>query len=284
MSSSRQKGNIAPFLLLISLVLFSVVIALLISYMLPHGIESGKYSNPVVATKVIPGTVYDRNGRALSVPVPVYDSTGNASKYSRTYPASFHACHLIQETEKLFSSYLKPIPGYNEQTTYGNDVYLTIDLDIQYVLDLAAQMVYNDQKCQSVVGFIADAQNGEILAMTNYPFFDLNNTVNSVIQNKALVSFLEIGTKKIPTKVISKIEDSKQNVLYSSVNGEYQTFGFTSDLDSTLNLIKSSGSVYKVIPSESNPKFVLFIGAQGSKNPNVKTEIVNQIVDALSKT
>ena len=70
MGSSTSKGNISVFLLVIALLVIVVLVVLLAELMISNGVRSGKYSNPIVATHVVRGTIYDRNGRVLAMEVP----------------------------------------------------------------------------------------------------------------------------------------------------------------------------------------------------------------------
>ena len=69
MGSSTSKGNISIFLLVIALLVIMVLIVILAELMISDGVRSGKYINPNVATHVVRGTIYDRNGRVLALEV-----------------------------------------------------------------------------------------------------------------------------------------------------------------------------------------------------------------------
>ncbi len=57
----------------------------------------------------------------------------------------------------------------------GNDLHISIDMNIQsYAMQLAYQ-AYETKEAKSVSIIVMNAKNGEILAMTNVPEFDLNN-------------------------------------------------------------------------------------------------------------
>lgn len=120
-----------------------------------NGVRTGSYINPNVASEVVEGTIFDRNGKILSA----------GSSSGRTYPQNEHALFLIQETENIYSDYIAPHPGYEEPTTYGDSIYLTIDSDIQYLLDKAVQDLSVYQTFYKAFGFIIDAHTGEVLAL-----------------------------------------------------------------------------------------------------------------------
>lgn len=334
MGSSTSKGNISIFLLVIALLVIVVLIVVLAELMISNGVRSGKYSNPNVATHVVRGTIYDRNGRALALEVPqttvlvkknsqnietiaqilaiATDSTpgvithtvessnednvpvvsnldsetvalivsnleksGIASEevsfrkdYVRTYPATYHAAQLLYETEKVFDEILSPNPGFDELTTYGNDVYLTVDLDIQYILDQAIQQVFEIQSPDYSVGLLIDVSTGEVLAATTYPFFDLNDSAS--ISEAKKTSKALISSIFRPNVRISEVKTVLGVQMHgrSGVNVDYTTSGdYTWDLDVISNKFRmpdGNSSLVSIIPDEE-PKYVIFIGSVNPK-------------------
>ena len=57
----------------------------------------------------------------------------------------------------------------------GQDVHLTIDSELQYVLEKELDRAIKTYKAKSAVGVVLDARNSEILAMTSLPDFDPNH-------------------------------------------------------------------------------------------------------------
>lgn len=69
------------------------------------------------------------------------------------------------------------IPGTKEVTVNaidGNDVYLTIDSNIQFFVEQAANKVADNYKFDWLTLVVADAKTGKILATTQKPSFDPN--------------------------------------------------------------------------------------------------------------
>ena len=334
MGSSTSKGNISVFLLVIALLVITVLIVILAELMISDGVRSGKYSNPNVATHVVRGTIYDRNGRALALEVTqttvlvkrnsqnietiaqilaiATDSTpggilhaiessnednvpvvsnldsdtvarivsemeknGVASDwvsfrkdYVRTYPATYHAAQLLYETEKVFDEVLSPNPGFDELTTYGYDVYLTVDLDIHYVLDQAIQQVFEIQSPEYSVGLIIDINTGEVLAATTYPFFDLNEA-SSVPEaqktSKALISSIirpNLRISEVKTVLGVQMHGRNGASVGYETNGDY-----TKDLEAIsekLRIPDGNSSLVSIIPEEE-PKYIIFIGSVNPK-------------------
>ena len=57
----------------------------------------------------------------------------------------------------------------------GCDIGLTIDINIQEVLESVAERALAEQQAQGVTAIMMNPQNGEILGMVSKPSFDLNN-------------------------------------------------------------------------------------------------------------
>lgn len=57
----------------------------------------------------------------------------------------------------------------------GNDLYISLDANIQMYCEQAAQKVYTEKQAQNVSVLVMNPQNGEIMAMVNYPEFHLND-------------------------------------------------------------------------------------------------------------
>lgn len=104
---------------------------------------------------------------------------------ARSYASLFHACQLIgfvnrdgegaEGLEYRFDEILSPWPGLNEETTYGDNLMLTLDFDIQYLVDVAVQNIAYEHDPDYIMAIVSDAKSGEILAMSSYPWYDLNS-------------------------------------------------------------------------------------------------------------
>lgn len=105
--------------------------------------------------------------------------------FGRFYPQGRLASHVVgyvgadnvalDGIEYTLNGDLSPQPvGTNADTVYGNQVFLTIDLDVQYVVDKAARAAMEANKADSMTILVMDAHSGEILAYTSLPDFDPN--------------------------------------------------------------------------------------------------------------
>ncbi|MDY4610302.1 MAG: penicillin-binding protein 2 [Sphaerochaetaceae bacterium] len=225
------------------------------------------YQNPEIASQVVRGTIYDRNGRIFAMETPYWSCAfllknipdlqiaaelvspytglapqqvlsicGNYStyamiqrkldddqveplrqairkaklgegiiiekKYGRSYPATFHGVQTVGFTnvdnrgiegiELAYDQELSPYPRLGENVSYGDDIYLTIDLDIQYLLDLQVQRTADRHNPDYIMAVVMDAASGDILATTSYPWYDPNrfNLSDAEQRQNRLLSYM----------------------------------------------------------------------------------------------
>ncbi len=146
--------------------------------------QAGQYTTYALIKKKIeanqvPLLMAELERTNLSKQVSVVKSMG------RDYPASFHASQTIGFTnidnegsegvELTQEGFLNPYPAIGtEDSTYGQDITLTLDIDIQYLLDVQMQNVADEHNPDYGVAIVIDAQNGDILGMSSYPWYDPN--------------------------------------------------------------------------------------------------------------
>lgn len=154
--------------------------------------------------------------------------------------------------EQRYNNYLKGIDGFsyvqsdltgreisNTLRDYvpsipGMSVGLTIDLKVQMHTERALERVMIEQRAKSATAIVMNPNNGEILAMSTKPSFDLNNVprdnvsqLMENVKNKSVVDVYEPGsTFKILT-MASALEEKLVNLNtgfycpgYTIVDGE----------------------------------------------------------------
>ena len=110
-------------------------------------------------------------------------------EYGRIYPKKDIAGYIIGFTgmdnhgsaglEFWYDDYLSPKPKSGEEgTVYGNQLYLTIDINLQYLAEQTAQKTLEKYDADNVMILVMDAKNGDFLAIASYPGFDPNNNEN----------------------------------------------------------------------------------------------------------
>ncbi len=132
--------------------------------------------------------------------------------YGRSYPEKELASHLIgfagednkglDGVELQMDKYLYP-DGAGKALSgviYGNQVYLTIDVNIQNFAQQASMEVMEKyEPIDGVITLVADARTGEILAYVSMPELDLNNYTkyradDPIKRNKPVIYTYEPGS------------------------------------------------------------------------------------------
>lgn len=136
-----------------------------------------------------------------------YDGTGTTGieKYYDKYLAGKNG-ELLYETDLIGIELEDAVAAYRPATD-GYNVQLTIDYGIQTVVETALKRVVQTYSPASAECIVIDPSNFEVLAMANYPAYDLNEiprddleTLNSLSRNKTVSDIYEPGsTFKIVT-------------------------------------------------------------------------------------
>ncbi|MBN1410605.1 MAG: PASTA domain-containing protein [Spirochaetales bacterium] len=105
----------------------------------------------------------------------------------RTYPKYNLASHILgyvgidniglEGVEYAYNEMLNP-PETGENTgtdIYGNQIFLTIDMNVQYTIEKIAAAAKEKYKAESVMILVEQAQTGEILGMCSSPDFNPND-------------------------------------------------------------------------------------------------------------
>ena len=82
----------------------------------------------------------------------------------------------------------------------GEDIRLTIDTRIQYLVYSALEKQVKDLNAKAGAVVVADTQTGDILALANYPSFDPNvrrKIGRQAIRNRAITDTYEHGSTTV---------------------------------------------------------------------------------------
>jgi cell division protein FtsI (penicillin-binding protein 3) len=91
-----------------------------------------------------------------------------------------------------------PAPDADQvQPLSGNDVTLTIDADVQGILEEEIAQTVTEFNARNAMGIVMDVRTGEIIAMANYPTFDMNRrgmvTIDQM-RNRSVTDMFEPGS------------------------------------------------------------------------------------------
>jgi cell division protein FtsI (penicillin-binding protein 3) len=108
-------------------------------------------------------------------------------EFGRNYPEKNLASHVIgfvgtdniglEGIELTYDNVLSPPPGPAAQTgeSYGNQLFLTLDVNVQFFAEALAKKAWDEYRPDNVMIMVMDAQNGDFLAWTALPSYDPNN-------------------------------------------------------------------------------------------------------------
>ena len=107
------------------------------------------------------------------------------TEFGRNYPNETLASQVIGAVgidntgqagiEYTLNDFLRPpVISTEKNIVFGNQVFLTIDINIQYQLEKIASRVLDEHKADYVMLLVMDAKTGEILGYTSVPSFDPN--------------------------------------------------------------------------------------------------------------
>lgn len=156
-----------------------------------------------------------------------------------------------------------------EKEIKGQDIYLTVDLDIQLSLDNELNEAYKKYNADGAIGIVMDSKNGQILAMTSLPSFNPKNykEYDETIINRNLAiwqNFEPGSTFKIIT-LAAAINENKVNIFEEYYNDK----GSIKIASSTLHCWKRKGhglqTYLQVVENSCNPGFVTLGNRLGTK-------------------
>lgn len=126
----------------------------------------------------------------------------------------------IQYTTDIVGKETKNSVVVYKEATGGDEIRLTIDADIQLAAEVAMKKVYKSSNAKAVSCVVLNPQNFDILAMVNYPSYDLNDiprddsqTLNAQSRNLLVSDIYEPGsTFKVVTAAANIQEYLNGNV------------------------------------------------------------------------
>jgi len=217
-----------------------------------------------------------------------FDGVYLVKESKRSYPYGNVLSHVIgyvgidnqglSGIELLYDDYLTGIDGaikyysdgkghklelaeYYEEPTSGNDIYLTIDLDLQLALERELSNAVTKYNPEQVIGIVMDPTSGEILALANRPDFYPSRykefSTEVINRNLAIWSNYEPGsTFKIVT-LAAAIEEEKVNIFEDT----YYDTGSIKVSGSRIGCWKHEGhghqTFLQVVENSCNPGFVV---------------------------
>ena len=188
--------------------------------LLRRELSIGQYRT--LAEKKLPGIVFEQD-------------------YKRTYPNNRLACHVVGFTgvdgeglegiEMYYNGLLKGTKGSSlvlrdgkgtllysvekklVQPVKGKDIVLTLDYNLQFILEEELFRAYTQFNAKSVSAVIMDYETGEVLALANVPNYDLNRPGSASPderRNRVVTDLFEPGST---FKIVTAAAAIEENVF-----------------------------------------------------------------------
>ena len=154
-----------------------------------------------------------------------------------------------------------------EEPIKGDDLMLTIDYNIQCYCMQTAEKVYRQKEAEGVSIIAMNPQNGEILAMVDYPEFNLNDPfsftgdfsectdLNEMWRNSCINDTYEPGSV---FKIITTAASLEENIV--SLDEQFFCPGYITVDDRTIHCHKTTGhgseNFVEAIGNSCNPVFI----------------------------
>lgn len=114
-----------------------------------------------------------------------------------------------------------------QENADGHDLRLTVDAEIQYMLESQLQEAVNEFEADSAVGIVLDAQTSAIRAMATVPTFDANRALRvrpEARRNRSITDTFEPGSTMKTFVVAAALRERKihANSKYFCENGSFK--------------------------------------------------------------
>jgi cell division protein FtsI/penicillin-binding protein 2 len=179
--------------------------------------EPGRYYPLACASPIIGLTNIDNKGLL-----------GIELLYNHTLAGKPTTCHLEKDARSGYYYFKKET---TVQGDIGQPLHLTIDADLQFLVQEAVQQTVNTFNAQEAAVIIMDPKSGDILAMLSYPYFDPNNSHKSSpdhFRNRIVTDAYELGSVMKVCSALAALEEGVvtpeelidcQNTLTTHIDG-----------------------------------------------------------------
>ncbi|HEX4068679.1 MAG TPA: penicillin-binding protein 2, partial [Candidatus Babeliales bacterium] len=164
----------------------------------PEEIELIKKENsPDIFLLSEPGRYYPLASASPLVGLTSIDNKGLLGLellYNNTLAGQPTTYHLEKDARSGYYYFKKET---TVQGDLGQPLYLTIDADLQFLVQEAVQQTVDKFQAKEAAVIIMDPKSGEIITMLSYPYFDPNNpnsTNNENFKNKIITDAYELGS------------------------------------------------------------------------------------------
>ncbi len=150
-------------------------------------------------------------GQSRNDPSGAYKGrTGLELKYQDTLAGEKGSVLMLRDGRRVGLKEIKQVKAEKA----GEDLHLTIDSRLQYLLYQELEKVGREQEAFWSSGIVVDVQTGEVLAMSAWPSYnanDLNELTGENQRNRPVSDNFEPGSVMKPFTVVSALQSGKFN-------------------------------------------------------------------------
>lgn len=167
-------------------------------------------NNPDIFLLSEPGRYYPLASASPLVGLTSIDNKGLLGLellYNNTLAGQPTTYHLDKDARSGYYYFKKET---TVQGDLGQPLYLTIDADLQFLVQEAVQQTVDKFKAKEAAVIIMDPKNGEIISMLSYPYFDPNNahsTNNENFKNRIITDAHELGSVMKVCAALAALEE-----------------------------------------------------------------------------
>lgn len=148
--------------------------------------------------------------------------------YNHTLAGKPTTCHLEKDARSGYYYFKKET---TIQGDIGHPLHLTIDADLQFLVQEAVQQTVDKFNAKEAAVIIMDPTNGEIIAMLSYPYFDPDNAHSASpdnFRNRIITDAHELGSVMKVCAALAALEEGVvtfderidcQNALTTQIDG-----------------------------------------------------------------
>jgi cell division protein FtsI (penicillin-binding protein 3) len=166
--------------------------------------------NPDIFLLSEPGRYYPLASASPTIGLTNIDNKGLLGielLYNNTLAGKPTTCHLEKDARSGYYYFKKET---TVQGDIGHPLLLTIDADLQFLVQEAVQQTVDKFNAKEAAVIIMNPCNGEIITMISYPYFDPNNsqtTNNDNFKNKIITDAHELGSVMKVCAALAALEE-----------------------------------------------------------------------------
>lgn len=167
-------------------------------------------NNPDIFLLSEPGRYYPLTSASPIIGLTSIDNKGLLGVellYNHNLAGKPTTCHLEKDARSGYYYFKKET---TVQGDVGHPLHLTIDADLQFLVQEAVQQTVDKFSASQAAVIIMDPNNGEIISMLSYPYFDPNNphmAHSENFKNKIITDAHELGSVMKVCAALAALEE-----------------------------------------------------------------------------